>query len=198
MSARVLLFVAHPDDDAIFAGALQHRASMYRWHAVSLTYCRDHPRAQEMSGWQRFVSADTSAVSFLGFDDDYEDRRQGRCSIDFDAACRSLEALDQAPDVVVTHGPLGEYGHPHHQLAHRIATACFPNTPMLVFAPDVCDPCIDLKTTADGGTWDKWGSIRRAYPSQAHVIQALERPRERFAAHRPVDAQRIRELLLEP
>ncbi|MFO0934282.1 MAG: DEAD/DEAH box helicase [Planctomycetota bacterium] len=173
-----LLFVAHPDDDAIFAGALQRRATDAgaTFTVVCLTHADGSPRAEELRAWQRRLGTDPARVHFLGFEDDPEDRRQGRCSIDASVALAAVRALGLRPDVVVTHNARGEYGHPHHLLVHRVARAAFPDAVRLEFGEGLDD--VDLSVACG----DKWGAVAATFASQRSVVATFARATETFAA----------------
>lgn len=173
----VLLVVAHPDDDAIFAGALQRRAARHTWTVVCMTHAEGSPRAQELRAWQASLGTDPARVRFLGHPDDPEDRRQGRCSIDPAAVVRGLRALRARPALLVTHNAAGEYGHPHHVLVHRAALEAYPRVPRLLFGQGLASA--DLELPCDDA---KWSAVAAAYPSQASVVATFARPAEAFVA----------------
>jgi LmbE family N-acetylglucosaminyl deacetylase len=184
-----LLFVAHPDDDAIFAGALQRRAvdAGATFTVVCLTHADGSPRAEELRAWQRGLGTDPARVHFLGFEDDPEDRRQGRCSIDASVVLAAVRALGLRPDVVVTHNARGEYGHPHHLLVHRVARAAFPDVVRLEFGEGVEPPDVSV------ACGDKWAAVAATFASQRSVVATFARategsgpcPREAAGRSRP-------------
>lgn len=111
-----LIIVAHPDDDALFAGPFQLAHPWVRWTVVCATYQPGDPRAVELAGWQRALGAEQ--VIHLGFADDFNDFRTGVSSFTADDVARALKAVDIQPDVVLTHNHIGEYGHCHHRVVH--------------------------------------------------------------------------------
>jgi LmbE family N-acetylglucosaminyl deacetylase len=171
-----LLLVAHPDDDAIFAGELQRRSTHLDWVVVCVTHDAASPRAAEMRAWQATLGTDPARVHFLGHADDPQDWREKRCSLEAAAVAASVQALDIRPDLLVTHNAVGEYGHPHHLLVHRVACELHPEIARLEFgegtsAGDVVLPCAA-----------KWTAVVDAYASQRSVIATFRREVERFGA----------------
>ncbi|MGH0028766.1 MAG: PIG-L deacetylase family protein [Myxococcota bacterium] len=171
---RALLLVAHPDDDAIFAGALQRRLSGHTWSVVCLTGGAGAPRGRELLRWQASLGTPARRIHFLGETDDPRDLRDGTCSIPLARVCRRIAGLGLAPDVVVTHNAAGEYGHPHHVLAHRAAARVFPATPRLEFARGATPA--DLRLRCAG----KWPRVAACYRSQWRVVARHWRPSEGF------------------
>lgn len=187
-----LLFVSHPDDDAIFAGALQRKAARHRWTVVCATHDAASPRVDEMRRWQASLGTDPRQLVFLGFPDDPDDRRQGRNSIDERTLATRVRSLGLRPEVVVTHNGRGEYGHPHHQLVHRVAVAVYPAVVRLEFGHGLDDtdwqlPCVG-----------KWDAAADAYPSQRAVIEAFQRDVETFVVAPRAAAPALAARLLEP
>ncbi len=173
----MLLLVAHPDDDAIFAGELQRRAARHRFTVVVATHAAESARAAEVRAWQSRLGTDPRRIRFLGFPDDREDRRQARCSIaDADVASR-LRALRLRPSLLVTHNEIGEYHHPHHLLVHRVATQVYRDVPRLEFGHGLAHADLALPCPPE-----KWSEVAAAYPSQASVIATFARSDESFVA----------------
>lgn len=104
-----LLVVAHPDDETIFfAGALLGKRDL-PWHVICLTDGNADGRGEERA---RELAA---ALKLFGIKSSehwaYRDAFAKRLPVDEIAA--RLRAL-RPPREVFSHGPLGEYGHPHH------------------------------------------------------------------------------------
>lgn len=105
-----LLVVAHPDDETIFFGGLLMNQRSLPWLVVCVTDGNADGRGAERH--REF----TAAAKLLGarkseqwdFLDKYPDR------LPIDQLVARLAELP-SPKEVYTHGPLGEYGHPHHQ-----------------------------------------------------------------------------------
>ena len=171
---HILLVISHPDDDAIFAGALQQRLAAHAWSVVCLTAAPGTLRGGELLRWQSELGTPRERLHFLGAVDEPEDYRTGRSSIAPEAVTQGLRALALAPELVVSHNAHGEYGHPHHALVHAAVAQIYPETPRLEFghgcaAVDWELPCAQ-----------KWPSVLRCYASQQRVIEKLRVERETF------------------
>jgi LmbE family N-acetylglucosaminyl deacetylase len=164
---EILLAISHPDDDAIFAGALQRRLAAQAWSVVCMTANPGDLRGLELLRWQGELGTPAERVHFLGQHDDPDDRRSGRCSIALETVTRRLRALALTPALVVTHNAHGEYGHPHHRLLHTAVVKVHPDTPRLEFGYG--QGCADLEIPCA----QKWEHAVRCYASQARVIEKL-------------------------
>ena len=172
---EVLLVVAHPDDDAIFAGALQRSLRAFRWGVVCVTWSGTTPRGEELLSWQTHEQrTPASRIAFLDQVDDPEDYRQKRCSLDHARVTQLLANQECRPRIVVTHNDVGEYGHPHHVFVHRVARAVFADCNFLFFGPG--KPKFDLSVSCA----DKWPAVRSHFASQARVIDKLAASEETF------------------
>lgn len=130
IARRLMAVLAHPDDESLgFGGTLAKYASegvevsvvtatrgergRFRGYAPGDSR---HPGAPALAGIReqelRAAAAALGAhhVSILGFEDSHLDRADPR-----DAVSRiATELVNVRPDVVVTFGPEGAYGHPDH------------------------------------------------------------------------------------
>lgn len=104
-----MVITAHPDDETLFFGGTVLSRPNEEWTVVCLTDGNADGRGEE-----RMAELD-EACSLLGvdnvikagFEDAYEQNLDQRRLKKF------LTSLPEV-DVIFTHGPLGEYGHPHH------------------------------------------------------------------------------------
>lgn len=106
-----LLVVAHPDDEAIFFGGLVQKFPN-DFHIVCATDGNADGRGQERKSEFEKSCRALGADSFemWDFPDIYEKR------LDMAKLVEKIKSL-ASPTLteIYTHGPLGEYGHPHHQ-----------------------------------------------------------------------------------
>jgi len=105
-----LLVVAHPDDETIFfSGPLLTKRDL-PWHLVCLTDGNADGRGSERHAE---LLAATKLLGAKSVDHwDYPDIYPNRLPVlEIEKRLRALPL----PKEIYTHGPIGEYGHPHHQ-----------------------------------------------------------------------------------
>ncbi|HEY8280372.1 MAG TPA: PIG-L family deacetylase [Bdellovibrionota bacterium] len=123
-----LLVVAHPDDETIFfSGVLLGKRDL-PWRVVCLTDGNADGRGAERQAEFRAATKLLGAKASEQWD--YKDIFEQRLPVDEIAA--RLRALP-APKEVYSHGPLGEYGHPHHQDCSLAVHRAFPK--LKIFSP---------------------------------------------------------------
>lgn len=96
-----VLIVAHPDDEALWCGGLLAKRDIL-WTVI----CCSIPHRDPERAYHFFQSCELLGVGarLLPFSE---------------RAGWRLDLIDVAEfDVIVTHGPSGEYGHPHHRAVH--------------------------------------------------------------------------------
>lgn len=113
-SKKGLCLVAHPDDCVIFAQAFMQEQKNIEWTIVYLTQLAATSRGAEISSyWQN----KKIATKFLGFQDKIPLSNQND---EVAILNRLIENIVEF-DLVLTHNPVGEYGHVHHVLLNSVA-----------------------------------------------------------------------------
>jgi len=103
VSRRAAVIVAHPDDEVLWAGGTILARPMWIWRIVSLCRGADPDRAPR---FQR-VLAELGATGRIG---DLDDGPEQRPLPEHEVAEAAASLLDEHSfDVVLTHGPRGEY-----------------------------------------------------------------------------------------
>lgn len=123
-----LLVVAHPDDETIFFGGLLLRERSLPWKVVCLTDGnadgRGVERAEEFRAATKLLGA--KATEHWNYPDIFPNR------LPVKEIAERLSTFVE-PKEIYTHGPLGEYGHPHHQDACLATHRAFPGAK--IFSP---------------------------------------------------------------
>jgi len=129
--AAILVVIAHPDDELFVSGTLCLCAD--RGFEITLACLTDGEgaapaggpaeRRRELEGSARNLGA--ARVVFLGFPDVGSRSAPDDPKWDEQSLAGQLSAifLDVKPDLILTHGPRGGYGHQAHRWAHRAVMA---------------------------------------------------------------------------
>jgi LmbE family N-acetylglucosaminyl deacetylase len=200
----ILALLAHPDDEFFCAGLLAsavaqgvpvHLAYWTRgegsgsparrtvWRLVPRAW---HYRVREARRAGRILGA--RSVTFLGAVDPLPRPEGPRAPLDDPARVRQkIAALLErhAPDLLVSHGSDGEYGHPAHRRLHEAARETAADRPLATFAavcPDT--PPVRFWNRSDPADFvfdslpflEKKLEILRAHPSQAGVLESIADP----------------------
>lgn len=123
-----LLVVAHPDDETIFFGGLLQREKSLPWKVVCVTDGNADGRGAERS--DEFSRATklfgVKKTEHWNFPDLFPNR------LPITEITERLSTF-APPKEVYTHGPIGEYGHPHHQDVCLATHRAFPK--LKIFSP---------------------------------------------------------------
>ena len=143
----LLLVHAHPDDEAISTGGVIMKAKAHGHRVVLVTATRGEAgeiynmdpkqtrprlaviRTEELKAAGDVLGVDR--IEFLGYRDsgmvDTADNKDPRsfhqARIDEAASRLAVFLREERPDVVVTYGEDGQYGHPDHMKAHYVTVA---------------------------------------------------------------------------
>ena len=114
---KALVAVAHPDDCVIFASAYMDAHPDYQWSIVYLTHHWWNKRSREITRYWKKRGVKTK---FLGFKDHGRDLGANALKTwPADEAIRAIRKVAIKYEFILTHGPEGEYGHPHHTVVHN-------------------------------------------------------------------------------
>jgi len=125
--------VAHPDDCVIFAYGFIMAYPEFDWTICYLTYDLTHERGQEVAA---FWNTHGITTDFLGFIDNPTDITTKQLTFDTVSACMSIQSKISAADLVLTHGPAGDYGHVHHKFVYK---CCKDHPTLVVFSRYITD-----------------------------------------------------------
>ncbi|MBN2584966.1 MAG: PIG-L family deacetylase [Planctomycetes bacterium] len=115
---RVLVVVAHPDDETIWCGGAMLQHPDCQWTVLSLCRGDDPDRAPKF----RSVCRRYGAAAHISDLDDSDPLQP--IDVRRDIGSRILGHIDDQPwDLVLTHGANGEYGHRRHIEVHQAVAA---------------------------------------------------------------------------
>jgi LmbE family N-acetylglucosaminyl deacetylase len=121
-----LLVVAHPDDETLFFSSVLLTQREHPWKVICVT--DGNADGQGDLRQQCFRKAcsylEVSDAIMLDFPDIYESR------LDVKRLQTQIKVYNEAQKIY-THGPLGEYGHPHHQDVCRAVHEVFQSKRVL-------------------------------------------------------------------
>lgn len=139
-----LIVVAHPDDETIFFGGLIQQSKRLPWHVVCVTDGNaDGKGAERQKQFQQACQKlKVWRTTFFHLPDFYEKR------LDIQTLQNKFSAMD-TPHEIFTHGPLGEYGHPHHQDVCYATHHFFSNKAPVWAVAHNCRPEKVIKLTPD-------------------------------------------------
>ena len=116
---RGLVVVAHPDDEAIYAGGILASSQIkgtVDWHILCLTN-KETPRYQELLKSAAIIGVSAARVHCLNVEDSEEFVATPELR---SYVIAKVDELAKGKDILLTHGKDGEYGHVQHQLAYDV------------------------------------------------------------------------------
>lgn len=116
-----LMVVAHPDDESLFGGATLLRSP--GWFVLCLTGWSNETRRSE---FRRACQVGEFEGVMLDYPDGWLDTSFDSSEGEETLAAVVRKHLREAPSLVLTHGPEGEYAHPQHLAAHQLVKRVFP------------------------------------------------------------------------
>ncbi len=111
MKEKILVIVAHPDDETIWMGSTLLKNSN-KWDTTILSLCRrdDSDRAPKFAKICKIYNA-------RGFMSDLEDEKLNK--IPLEESIRRIKKFSGKYDIIFTHNKNGEYGHIRHKDVHN-------------------------------------------------------------------------------
>lgn len=132
LEPKALLIHAHPDDETIFFGGAMLSNPAWNWDVVCMTMQTEIRQREFVAAMDGFRNAGVNIANqhVLGM----PDNGMPLSNASFAQWVSAAEGLDlEPPDIVFTHNPMGEYGHPHHMAANKLANLLFRNVWSSVF-----------------------------------------------------------------
>lgn len=142
---KILVVVAHPDDETIFMGGTILTYPFSVWRVLCATYGKKSARAQEALRAIRYYrsSGIDIEIDFLDHDDKHKTPNGG---IDHSKLTSQLLTYRSWPDIVITHNEEGDYGNNAHIVINRIVKHIFPNAWEIICDDPDLFPVIQYRT----------------------------------------------------
>lgn len=170
-----LMIVAHPDDDALFGGPFQKTFAHHRWAIVCITHSQDNSRGKELITWQTSLGTRPEDIFLLDFPDDPDDYKRDQSSFTPREVAEAVAALNIRASTVLSHNPIGEYGHTHHRTVHQAVQLLAPEH-WIMFGHYLDDPAMRIVVP------EYVDAAAGAFASQAKIVRHY---------HEEIDACRV-------
>lgn len=162
---KAICIIAHPDDCIIYARPLIEATPSIEWTIMYMTHKKDNLRGIEVAKYWK-----DKHLIFLEHNDDYSDHVLGRTKIPTKVVKKQIQNIIHNYDILLTHGPDGEYGHIHHKLVNTITNdldifkVVFSNSPNLTVEAKPLDlDLLPLHRWAIEHHYDDFGSHGKYY-----------------------------------
>ncbi|MGM9834783.1 MAG: PIG-L family deacetylase [Bacilli bacterium] len=114
-----IMIVAHPDDEMLWGGK---ELIENDYLVVCITCGKDKSRVKE---FVKVMDSTNDKYIMLGYPDKTNGERDNWNTVREDIS-KDISTILNLKDweMIVTHNPLGEYGHIHHKMSNQIVTSC--------------------------------------------------------------------------
>lgn len=182
---KALIVVAHPDDEVLFFSSILDQNNIES-HVICITDGNADKRGLERN--KEFESAmkfyNVSSFDKYNFPDLYDvglDKKSLEEKLR--ESLHNLKIHDNTDWIIFTHGPFGDYGHPHHIEASYVLHQIFKGSDQKIYTPNVLDH-------AKGISFQKESEIQKNWQRKLKVLTSIYKEEyKRFVSLVPARAK---------
>jgi len=125
INKRILLIVAHPDDETIFCGGTMLLYPNYKWTVISVTDCQRSSEFNDAMEFFKKLGVNIVSYKTLGQKDIKQEAELSGLVQEKDMWEVAIKKESFSADLILTHNEVGEYGHGAHKLLNAVVTSLF-------------------------------------------------------------------------
>lgn len=157
MKQKAIIIVAHPDDEALFFSSILDHRTLEK-HVICITDGNADGRGAERDHEFKKCMEFFNVESFEKFN--LPDRYDEGLDQSFleEKLKQSFENYLEKDSLIFTHGPFGDYGHPHHITTSFVVHKILKSTENKIFTPNVLDHPMGMTFYEEKNiesTWEK-------------------------------------------